>query len=267
MDCTEGLLAEVRRLLADPALGVQAADPLAAQTTQRALANLVQLAPLTEPLYAALIGEIRALAQAPGAETIAAKDLSVWQTPEFVVWRPQDDSGFDAEPSLASQKAKAREKERAKAKAESRAAQSDAQWAAQLQAELNKDKLARDAAAKAIAARSDALQQQAEVRARVEAVARGYREALLRLHCLVAGGRSALLPHLTEVCALAAGLLSNPLAARLAREWARGAALTRRVFLECTQCVADASLAAHLEHCLFTAFYLSICSHSRRFPR
>ena len=37
------------------------------------------------------------------------------------------------------------------------------------------------------------------------------------------------------------------------------------MFLQCTQCIADGSLAAQLENCLYTVFYLSLCTPFLRF--
>ena len=206
-------------MLEDEELGLQTANRWTAFTTEQTIVHLMQLTSLTEPIYGALIEEIKTMAQSPAVNEISAKDLSIWQTEEFVVWKPRDDSGFDDEPNLASQKAKEQAKAKAKAKAVSRAAKNDDQWAAQLKAELNKDKLAKDVADKAIAARNEALQQQAEVRAAVDAVAKGYREALLRLRCLVLGGKWALELHLNEISTVVSGLLGNPLVTRLAREY------------------------------------------------
>ena len=218
IECNEAMLEDVKAMLEDEELGLQTANRWTAFTTEQTIVHLMQLTSLTEPIYGALIEEIKTMAQSPAVNEISAKDLSIWQTEEFVVWKPRDDSGFDDEPNLASQKAKEQAKAKAKAKAVSRAAKNDDQWAAQLKAELNKDKLAKDVADKAIAARNEALQQQAEVRAAVDAVAKGYREALLRLRCLVLGGKWALEPHLNEISTVVSGLLGNPLVTRLARE-------------------------------------------------
>lgn len=38
-----------------------------------------------------------------------------------------------------------------------------------------------------------------------------------------------------------------------------------RVFLQCTQCITDTSLAAQLANCLYTVFYLSLCAPFPRF--
>ena len=219
IECNEALLQEVKQMLEDEELGLQTANRFTAYTTQQTIIHLMQLSSLVEPLYALLIDDIKTMAQSSGVNEITPKDLSIWQTPEYVVWKPRDESGYDDEEvSLASQKAKEQAKAKAKAKASSRAMKSDDQWAAELKAELNKDKLAKGAAEKAIAARNEALQQQAEVRATVDAVAKVYREALLRLRCLVLGGKWDLLSHLNEMAAIASSLLNNPLVNRLARE-------------------------------------------------
>ena len=135
IECNEAMLEDVKAMLEDEELGLQTANRWTAFTTEQTIVHLMQLTSLTEPIYGALIEEIKTMAQSPAVNEISAKDLSIWQTEEFVVWKPRDDSGFDDEPNLASQKAKEQAKAKAKSKAVSRAAKNDDQWAAQLKAE------------------------------------------------------------------------------------------------------------------------------------
>lgn len=86
------------------------------------------------------------------------------------------------------------------------------------QAELNKDKIAKEKAEKAIAARCEALKEQEAVRARVDAVADQYRGVLLAIRALARGARGSFVQYVMECESLVNKLLSNPLVCELARE-------------------------------------------------
>ena len=210
--CDEDMVNSVKTLLEDEELALQTGNSYVARTTELMLVHLMSISSVTEPLYLALRDDIIQMAQNTSVNDVTLKNLSIWQTPENVEWKPrQEDSGYIPE---VSQSRKPKPK-----KAGNSSRKSDDQWAKELKAELNKDKIAKEEAEKAIAARTETLKQQAEIRAEVDAIAKPYREALLRLRCLITGAKQNLLNYLSEVVQLISGLLSNPLVYSLAREY------------------------------------------------
>ena len=209
---TDELIAGIIGYLHDEQFALATAPSTLAVTTTQMLENVCLLPEILDPLFAALQPELAEKAADHGVTSVTSKDLSIWQTPAHVEWKPrQEDSGYVPEVTTQRQKKSGN-------KGSNPFGKNDDKWAAELQAELNKDKIAKEKAEKAIAARVKALDEQAAIRAAVDKVALPYKTVLLTVRAMAKGAQTDFEPYLMESLSWVNGMLSNPLVCVLARE-------------------------------------------------
>lgn len=119
LQLTEGNLDFVRALLESPEVSVTAPNAVLRLTSQIAIQNLASVPAFLPVLYSTLQPLLAERAGSTAVRDVTAQDLSIWQTPDNVEWKPvQDDVGY-----IADQTSK---------KSSRRNAQSDDAWAAEL---------------------------------------------------------------------------------------------------------------------------------------
>lgn len=210
---TEETIASIVEYLHSEMFALATASATLAAATTGMLENLCLLPEVLEPLFAALEPELAEKAADGGVAQVTSRDLSIWQTPAHVEWKPrQEDSGYVPEVSVQRQKKNIK-------KGSNPFGKNDDKWAAELHAEINKDKIAKEAAEKAIAARKSALEEQAAIRSAVEKVALPYKTVLLTVKAMVRGAQAGFEPYLVESMMWVNSMLSNPLVCSLAREY------------------------------------------------
>lgn len=227
-------------------LALTSSSGILATATSRMLENLASIPAVLSPLYAALHDELSSNASSTVINSVSSHDLSIWRTPENVEWKPhQEDSGYIPE-ITTSQTRKTRAK-----KGSNPFGKNDDNWAAELKAEINKDKIAKEEAEKAIEARKKTLEEQAIIRARVDTTAIPYRRVLLTIQALVRGGGKNFEQYLMECVMWVNGMLTNPVVCVMARE----------VFGECASVIANPSLRAALQNSLHYVFFQQFCTY------
>lgn len=236
---SDEMIANIMSILQSEELSVTATSRVLSAATQRMLENLATVPEVLKALFAAIEPQLSSEASSSAVTSVTSKDLSIWQTPANVEWKPrQEDSGYV--PEVSSQTRKTRSK-----KGSNPFGKNDDRWAEELQAEINKDKIAKEEAEKAIAARTKTLEEQAAIRASIDTIALPYRHVLLTVAALVRGAGEGFLPYLSECLMWVSGMLSNPLVC----------ALARNVFGDCTIVVSSHTLRATLDNSLHTVFF------------
>ena len=219
-----------------------------ATATLRMLENLASIPAVLKPLYIALHDELASDASSTKISSISSRDLSIWRTPENVEWKPhQEESGYVPE-ITASQTRKTRAK-----KGSNPFGKNDDNWAQELNAEINKDKIAKEEAEKAIEARKNALEEQAVVRAQIDMIARPYRRVLLTIQALIRGGGEDFEEYLMECVMWINNMLTNPVLCVMARD----------VFGDCASVISNPSLRAALQNSLHYVFFQQFCKDSQ----
>ena len=209
---TEELIAGIVGYLHNEQFALATAPSILAVATTQMLENVCLLPEVLDPLFTALQPELAEKAADHGVTSVTSKDLSIWQTPAHVEWKPrQEDSGYVPEVTTQRQK-------KGTKKGGNPFGKNDDKWAAELRAELNKDKIAKETAEKAIAARVKALEEQAAIRAAVDKIALPYKTVLLTVKAMAKGAQASFEPYLMESLFWVNGMLNNPLVCVLARE-------------------------------------------------
>lgn len=239
VESTEIFTQELKAIVDNDELSVTASNWVTATATQQMLQSLCSDATYCELVYSALIDELTEQAQSAGVNDVTSKDLRIWQTPANVEWKPQqDDVGYVPEVTTSNKKTRGK-------KGSNPFGKNDDAWIEEYKAEANKDQIAKEAAEKAIAARSKVLEEQAVIRESVNQIAVPYKRALITLRCMIEGGVHHIQAHLTSCMQLIMSLLTNPLVCDLARI----------VFVHCTCCIQDTTLATILSNTLYHVLY------------